>query len=672
MSTTGANPNLDYQATRIGLGEGSVVFSRFCLKRILGRGGMGVVWLAKDQQLDRDVAVKFMPDLVAGDQNVLQDLRRETRNGMRLTHQNVVTMFDLVEENQSAAIVMEFVNGPHLDAMRRSQPNQVFEASSLGRYVSQLLDALEYAHQTAGMVHRDLKPVNLMVNQDDVLKVTDFGIARNLQDTMSRVSVKLNSAGTLVYMSPQQLMGEAPSASDDIYAFGATVYELLTGKPPFHTGDIATQVESRVPPRMSERRQEFGIQGEAIPEAWEQVVAACLEKNPRERPADIQAIRDGLRGQRFKRGSGDTRARRTTRKKTAAGEAAPGTFTFTQIAITAAAVIAVGGWYFGSHLPAQERHLREMHAAQNTAAEEAQAQKKARAREDLEGSAQLIAKAKSMDPQQFSSAKARKEIWEQMSAGLREVAVAGDAEWEQLEREANRQKRLAEDEENKERADYEQGLIRLQGAIVVPREASRQSDLNSTAKKQAWEKFLTEVQATEFNDDYGTKHKALEEEAAMEYNMWALKALSESPATMVSPNLVVASKDMVNWNSAEKEQIIKRVQTALTSAGYFHGKVDGKHSKDLHEALIAYQQKEQMPATGLIDESLVTRLKVDASRPVIAIASPSRQYASADSAPVRRSQPPPPPPQNSKLQGLSNLLDIGIKGGQFYHSIKGR
>lgn len=265
MSTTGTISNLDFQATRVGLGEDIVVFSRFRLKRILGRGGMGVVWLADDQQLQREVAIKFMPDLVAGDQSALQDVRRETRNGMRLSHQNVVTMYDLVEENQSAAIVMEFVNGPHLDAMRRSQTNQVFEASGLAKYVHQLLDALEYAHSTVEMVHRDLKPVNLMVNQDDVLKVTDFGIARNLQDTMSRISMKLNSAGTLVYMSPQQLMGEAPSTSDDIYAIGATIYELLTGKPPFHTGDIATQVEGRIPPRMSERRQEFGVHGEAIP-----------------------------------------------------------------------------------------------------------------------------------------------------------------------------------------------------------------------------------------------------------------------------------------------------------------------------------------------------------------------------------------------------------------------
>ncbi|MGV3660447.1 MAG: protein kinase domain-containing protein [Prosthecobacter sp.] len=623
MSTTGSNSNLDFQATRVGLGEGLLVFSRFRLKKILGRGGMGVVWLAHDQQLGRDVAIKFMPDLVAGDQNALQDIRRETRNGMRLSHQNVVTMVDLVEENDSAAIVMEFVNGPHLDAMRRNQPNQVFEAAGLERYVLHLLDALEYAHQTVGMVHRDLKPVNLMVNQDDVLKVTDFGIARNLQDTMSRISMKLNSAGTLVYMSPQQLMGEAPSTSDDIYAVGATIYELLTGKPPFHTGDIATQVESRVPPRMSERRQEFGVSGEPIPEAWEQIVAACLEKSPRERPADIQAIRDGLRGLRFKRGSGETKARRS-RKKAAAASAGVGGMSFTTLALGAAAVIAVAGWYFGSHLPAEERRLREMELASQPEEGETTVQKQARF--DYDTFSTNISALKKADPSEFASAAERKELWDRLIQKLKSVAVAGDTRWAQLENDAKKQYRQAEDDEANEQAEYDVKVAGLERAIQEPRDASKRGDLNAEAKKKAWEKFLATLETAGFNKAYGSKHTALEQEAAIEFSQWLLKSLSESPASMVPASQVVASEAMRTWNAYEKEQMVKRVQEALTTSGQYKGKADGKHGPELHQALIAYQTKEQMPASGLIDDPLLSRLKVDQTRPaapVVVRSSPS-------------------------------------------------
>lgn len=611
MSTSNHNTNLDFQATRVGLGEGLIVFSRFKLKKILGRGGMGVVWLAHDQQLARDVAIKFMPDLVAGDQNALQDIRRETRNGMRLTHENVVSMVDLVEENDSAAIVMEFIDGQHLDAMRRNQPNQVFETAVLEKYVLNLLDALEYAHQIVGMVHRDLKPVNLMVNKDDVLKVTDFGIARNLQDTMSRISMKLNSAGTLVYMSPQQLMGEAPSTSDDIYAVGATIYELLTGKPPFHTGDIATQVEGRVPPRMSERRQEFGVNGQSIPEAWEQIVAACLEKRPHDRPADMQAIRDGLRGLRFKRGSGETKARRSRKKKAASTDG--GGVSWTTLALGAAAVIAVGGWYFGSYLPGEERRLREIELASQP--EEGETMVEKQARYDYDTFSGKISELKKAEPSQFASAAQRKEVWDLLIRKLRSVAVLGDSRWQQLESDAKKQSDRAEDDERTEKAQYNVKVAALERAIQEPRDASKRSDLNAEAKKKAWEGFLATLETADFNKAYGSRHTALEQEAAIEFSQWLLKSLNESPASMVPASQVVASEAMRTWNTYEKEQIVKRVQTELISSGDYKGKADGKHGPELHQALIAYQTKQQMPASGLIDDPLLGRLKVDQTRP---------------------------------------------------------
>jgi eukaryotic-like serine/threonine-protein kinase len=125
--------------------------------------------------------------------------------------------------------------------------------------VRQLCEALDYAHREAKIVHRDLKPANLMLDGQGDLKVADFGIAASVSDTVSRASVQASSSGTPVYMSPQQMMGEDPAVSDDIYAVGATLYELLTGKPPFHSGNIVVQVQSKVAAPVNERRAALGI-----------------------------------------------------------------------------------------------------------------------------------------------------------------------------------------------------------------------------------------------------------------------------------------------------------------------------------------------------------------------------------------------------------------------------
>ena len=125
-----SSDDLDLGETIRGLNSEMVLFNRFKTRRILGRGGMGVVWLAEDQTCGRDVALKFMPEIVSMDATAVNDLRKETRNGLLLSHPNVVQMQDLVEDGPSAAIVMEFVDGSTLAQMRLLQPNHVFEAST--------------------------------------------------------------------------------------------------------------------------------------------------------------------------------------------------------------------------------------------------------------------------------------------------------------------------------------------------------------------------------------------------------------------------------------------------------------------------------------------------------------------------------------------------------------
>src|SRR5205814_3840440 len=148
--------------------------------------------------------------------------------------------------------------------------------NEIAGWLSQLCDALDYAHNRARVIHRDLKAANLMINQRSELKVSDFGIARSLGDSVSRLTMEQGRSGTLVYMSPQQLAGERGSHLDDIYSLGASLYELLTSKPPFYSGNIDRQIHERVAPSMTERRKELDIEPALLPSAWEETVAACL------------------------------------------------------------------------------------------------------------------------------------------------------------------------------------------------------------------------------------------------------------------------------------------------------------------------------------------------------------------------------------------------------------
>jgi serine/threonine protein kinase len=284
----------DLDATIRGLDAGQKIFNRYRLTKILGRGGMGIVWLARDEELERDVALKFVPELLVLDRAVLMDLKRETRRSLELTHKNIVRIYDFIHDDFSGAISMEFIDGDTLSNLRADRPSKVFEPAELHDWLDQLCDALNYAHNHVGVVHRDLKPPNLMVNKRDQLKVTDFGIARSLSNSMSMLTQGAGTSGTLLYMSPQQLDGERGSHLDDIYSLGATIYESLTSRPPFYAGNIDRQVREKIPPSMAQRRVELEITGNPIPKNWETTVAACLAKSPTKRPQSISEVANRL------------------------------------------------------------------------------------------------------------------------------------------------------------------------------------------------------------------------------------------------------------------------------------------------------------------------------------------------------------------------------------------
>ena len=215
---------------------------------------------------------------------------------LQLTHHHVVRIHDFVQDAESACISMEYIDGPTLSALRVEQPTRVFETEVLLPWVQQICGALEYAHHHAKIVHRDIKPANLMLNSRGELKVADFGIARSLSDSVSMLTMARGTSGTLAYMSPQQLDGERASNLDDIYSLGATLYELLTSKPPFYSGEIESQLREKVPVSIVARRRELGIRNkDAVPSGWEQTIADCLAKDPAERPQSAEELAARLR-----------------------------------------------------------------------------------------------------------------------------------------------------------------------------------------------------------------------------------------------------------------------------------------------------------------------------------------------------------------------------------------
>jgi len=272
---------------------------RYVLKRLLGQGGMGVVWLAHDTRLREAVALKFLAPQIASDPAALEDLRRETWRTRKLSHPHIVRIYDLHEERgETPFLSMEYVDGPNLHFLRANRPARVLPWEFLAPLVRQLCAALEYAHGE-NVVHRDLKPANLMLDSQDRLKLADFGLARVVHDSWIRLTGQAFPGGTLGFMSPQQADGRKPQVTDDIYALGATLYDLLTSTPPFHTGDIAHQVRHTRPDPIPQRLLDLGLENQFSPDV-EALVMACLAKNPEQRPehaGDILAWLDAAERQ---------------------------------------------------------------------------------------------------------------------------------------------------------------------------------------------------------------------------------------------------------------------------------------------------------------------------------------------------------------------------------------
>jgi serine/threonine protein kinase len=271
----------------------SVGSGRFLLKKVLGQGGMGVVWLAHDMRLREFTALKFLPPEVASDPSAVDDLRKETLRSRKLSHPNIVRIHDLWETTgEPTFIAMEYVDGLNLHYCRANRPAQVLPWKFLMPLLRQLCEALDYAHGER-VLHRDLKPANVMLDGNGRLKLADFGLACVIHDSSTRSSGIAQTRGTLSFMSPQQADGEKPSVTDDIYSLGATIYDLMTSQPPFYTGDIGYQLRHNRPQHMHERLADLELSND-IPSEVSAMVMACLAKEPDKRPQSARAILEWL------------------------------------------------------------------------------------------------------------------------------------------------------------------------------------------------------------------------------------------------------------------------------------------------------------------------------------------------------------------------------------------
>jgi tetratricopeptide (TPR) repeat protein len=212
----------------------------------LGRGAMGIVYKARDRELDELVAIKFLPEELNNNSRALARFRTEARSARRLAHPNIVRIHDLGEDRGRKFISMEYIDGLDLKAYLRTLKVRLTLPEVFG-LVYPVAVALDYAHSNQ-IVHRDIKPANIMITREGVVKISDFGIAKMMESTGGETMVG-SVIGTPVYMSPEQIRGQAIDHRTDIYALGILMYELISGRPPFTEGDLAYHhVHSQPPP----------------------------------------------------------------------------------------------------------------------------------------------------------------------------------------------------------------------------------------------------------------------------------------------------------------------------------------------------------------------------------------------------------------------------------------
>lgn len=268
------------------IAKGQLINDRYEIQRLIGEGGMANVYLAKDTILDRKVAVKVLRGDLAGDEKFVRRFQREALSASSLSHPNIVEIYDVGEDDGNFYIVMEFIEGKTLKQLIKKRG--VLSLPESMDIMLQLLDALSTAHDSY-IIHRDIKPQNIMIKESGLVKITDFGIAMALN---SVELTQTNSVmGSVHYLPPEQASGKGSTIRSDIYSLGILMFEMLTGKMPFK-GDSAVEIALK---HMKEPLPSVKQLNPVVPQSVENIILKAAAKNPKNRYRDVREMADDIK-----------------------------------------------------------------------------------------------------------------------------------------------------------------------------------------------------------------------------------------------------------------------------------------------------------------------------------------------------------------------------------------
>lgn len=281
MGSFGGGSSDSYERTSVMQQMSEDAKRRYELLEELGRGAMGIVYRAKDKELDEVVALKILPDQLSTNEEAVRRFKIEARNARKLSHPHIVRIHDIGEEAGRRYISMEFVDGS--DLKKKIKTDGRLNLESFFKYSKAIASALGYAH-TLGIVHRDIKPANIMLDSSDKVKITDFGIAKLLDAADANEGTMMGAViGTPLYMSPEQVQGIPVDNRADLYAYGIMLYEFINTRPPFTKGDLAYQHIHEQPKKLTDCPEEI----------W-QIIQKCLEKDKDNRWNNAEEILEAL------------------------------------------------------------------------------------------------------------------------------------------------------------------------------------------------------------------------------------------------------------------------------------------------------------------------------------------------------------------------------------------
>lgn len=267
------------------LSKGQKINDRYEIIKTIGEGGMANVYLANDLILDRKVAIKVLRGDLSNDEKFIRRFKREALSVSNLSHPNIVEVYDVGEEDGNYYIVMEYIEGKTLKQLL--QKRGALTLPEVIDIMSQLTDGLAHAHE-AYIIHRDIKPQNIMIEDNGMIKITDFGIAMALNSTQL---TQTNSVmGSVHYLPPEQANGKGSTIKSDIYSLGILMYELLTGSVPFK-GDTAVEIALK---HMKEKIPSIRKQNPTIPQSVENIVIKATAKNPKNRYDSVREMYSDL------------------------------------------------------------------------------------------------------------------------------------------------------------------------------------------------------------------------------------------------------------------------------------------------------------------------------------------------------------------------------------------